>query len=128
MSQVIVMGHGGYAKGVCENLKMIVGTADHMHFIDLEPNEDLADFQIKFDAILSGMQKEEILFACDLMGASPFRLAAVYSAEHADQAITVSGLNAMAFMELCMNSELPVSELANRAIETTKQSVGKFPE
>jgi len=128
MSQVIVMGHGGYAKGVYENLKMIVGTADHMHFIDLQPNEDLADFQAKFDGLLSGMQEEEILFACDLMGASPFRLAAMYSAEHADQAVTVSGLNAMAFMELCMDNGQPVLELANRAIETTKQSVGKFPD
>lgn len=128
MGQVIVMGHGGYAKGVHENLKMIVGAPDHMHFIDLAPEEDLADFQTKVDAVLSGILEEEILFACDLMGASPFRVAALYSAEHTDRVVTVSGLNAMAYMELSMNAELPVHELANRAIETTKQSVGKFPE
>lgn len=128
MGQVIVMGHGGYAKGVQENLKMIVGAPDHMHFIDLTPEEDLADFQTKFDAVLTGIPKEELLFACDLAGASPFRVAALYSAEHAGRAVTVTGLNAMAFMELSMNAELPVNQLANRAIETTKQSVGKFPE
>lgn len=128
MGQVIVMGHGGYAKGVQENLKMIVGEPDHLHFVDLVPEEDLADFQMKVDTVLAGMQEQEILFACDLMGASPFRVAALYSAEHANRAVTVSGLNAMAYMELSMNAELPVNELANRAIETTKQSVGKFPE
>lgn len=130
MKRVIVMGHGGYSEGIKQNLDMIVGQAEHMYFVDLTKEDDLAAFEKKVNNLLAGFNDDEVLFACDLVGASPFRVAAMLCANNPGRYYTVAGLNTMAYLELCLSkeSDLSVEELANRAIETTRTSVARFPE
>lgn len=131
MKKVVVLGHGGYAEGVKLNLEMIVGQLDNMYFIDLTKEDDLTALENKVDQLIKGFDDEdEILFACDLLGASPFRVAAMICANNPGKYITVSGLNTMAFIEINLNkeSDLSIEELANIAIETTRAAVVKFPE
>ena len=71
---------------------------------------------------------DEVLFTCDLLGASPFRVAAMFCVNKPGKYYTVAGLNTAALIELSMESDLSVEELANRAIETTKTAVARFPE
>ncbi len=130
MKRVIVMGHGGYAEGVKRNIEMIVGIPEHMYFLDLTKENDLAALENKVNLLLDGFSDDEVLFACDLMGASPFQVAAMQSANHPGKYYTVAGLNTMAFLELSMNLEnqLSIEEFANLAVETTKAAVARFPE
>lgn len=128
MKRVIVMGHGGYAEGVKQNLDMIVGQSEHMYFIDLTKEEDLAALENKVNHLLEGFNGDEVLFVCDLLGASPFRVAATICASNPGKYYTVAGLNSMALLELSMENDLSVEEMANRAIETTKAAVARFPE
>ncbi len=130
MKRIIVLGHGGYAEGVRQNIEMIAGSTEGMYFIDLTKEDDLASFQNKVNIQIPEHPGAEVLFACDLLGASPFRVAAELCAGHSGQYYTVAGLNTMAFLELSMSadSELSVRELADRAVETTKAAVAKFPE
>lgn len=131
MIKVVVLGHGGYAEGVKLNLEMIVGQLENMYFIDLTKEDDLTALENKVNNLLEGFSDEdEILFACDLLGASPFRVAAMLCANNPEKYITVSGLNTMAFIEinLSKDSDLSIEELANLAIDTTKTAVVKFPE
>lgn len=129
MKRVVVMGHGLYAEGIKQNLDMIAGQSGHMYYIDLSKEDDLASFENKVNNLLEGFNNDdEVLFACDLLGASPFRVAATICLNHPGKYFTVVGLNTMAFLELNMESDLSIEELVNRAIETTKASVAKFPE
>lgn len=128
MIRVVVMGHGGYAEGVKQNLAMIIGPAEHMYFIDLTREDDLAALESKVNKLLESFNEDEVLFVCDLLGASPFRVAAMLCVSHPGKYYTVAGLNAMALLELSTESELSIEELANRALESTKTSVAKFPE
>ena len=130
MKRIIVMGHGGYAEGVRKNLEMISGAPEGMHFIDLTKEDDLASLESRVKDLLAEFPEDEVLFACDLLGASPFRVAAMQSADHPGKYITVAGLNTMAFIEISMltNSDLSIEQFANLAIETTKSSVTRFPE
>lgn len=131
MKRVVVMGHGGYAEGVKQNLEMIVGVSESMYFVDLTKEDDLAAFKTKVEDVLKGFNDEdEVLFVCDLLGASPFRVAAEFCVSKSGKYYTVAGLNTMALIELSMieDSELSIEELANRAVETTKTAVAKFPE
>ncbi|MGF7059894.1 PTS sugar transporter subunit IIA [Brassicibacter mesophilus] len=128
MKRVVVMGHGGYAEGVKQNLDMIVAQSEHMYFIDLTKEDDLSTFENKVNHLLEGFNDDEVLFACDLLGASPFRVAATICVNHPGKYYTVAGLNTMAFLELNMENDLSIEELANRAIETTKAAVAKYPE
>lgn len=127
MKRVVVMGHGGYAEGVKQNLDMIVGKAEHMYFIDLTKEDDLAVLENKVNCLLEGFNDDEVLFACDLLGASPFRVAATICVNHPGKYYAVAGLNTMALLELSMASDLSIEELANRAIETAKAAVARFP-
>ena len=45
MKRIIVMGHGGYAEGVKQNLDMISGHSEHMYFIDLTKEDDLSSLK-----------------------------------------------------------------------------------
>ncbi|HWQ30802.1 MAG TPA: PTS sugar transporter subunit IIA [Negativicutes bacterium] len=130
MIRIVVMGHGGYAEGVRQNLGMIAGESEAMCFVDLTREDDLADFENRVKQLLEGFGEDEVLFACDLLGASPFRVAAMLCAANPGRYYTVAGLNTMAFLELCLNGEegLSVEAMANRAIETTRASVARFPE
>lgn len=130
MIRVVVIGHGGYAEGVKQNLEMIAGLSESMYFIDLTKEDDLTTLKTKVDDLLQGFNDDDVLFACDLLGASPFRVAAEFCVNNPGNYYTVAGLNTMALLELSMieDSELSIEELANRAIETTKTAVAKFPE
>lgn len=130
MIRIIVLGHGGYAEGVKQNIEMIAGPPEGMYFIDLTKTDDLASFKNKVDTLIQDFPEEEVLFACDLIGASPFRVAAELCAVNFGRYYTVAGLNTMAFLELSMSAdgELTIRELADRAVETTKTAVAKYPE
>ncbi|MBP1753827.1 MAG: system fructose subfamily component [Firmicutes bacterium] len=129
MIKIIVLGHGGYAEGVRLNMEMIAGPCEAMHFIDLTKDDDLASFQQKVVNLTESFSEDKILFVCDLLGATPFRVAAELSAVSNGKYYTVAGLNTMAFLELSMSadSELSIKELAERSVETTKTSVSIFP-
>lgn len=130
MIRVVVMGHGGYAEGVRQNLEMISGGSETMYFIDLTKEDDLESLKSKVEQLVKDFGEDEVLFVCDLLGASPFRVAAELSVMQPGKYITVAGLNTMALLELSMieDSELTLNELANRALETTKSAVARFPE
>jgi len=125
---IIVMGHGGYAEGVKNNLSMVVGVPDYMYFVDLNKEDNLSTFDNKVRELLEKAGDKQVLFACDLVGASPFRTAAMLTAENPDKYCTVAGLNAMAYMELAMSNEEEAKNAAEQAVKTTKGSVAKFPE
>ncbi len=130
MIRVVVMGHGGYAEGVKQNLEMIAGLSDSMYFIDLTKEDDLSGLKAKVNQVIQDFNEDEVLFACDLLGASPFRVAAEICVNHPGKYYTVAGLNTMAFLELTMieDSDLSIEELGNRVVNTSKSAVAKFPE
>jgi PTS system N-acetylgalactosamine-specific IIA component len=124
------MGHGGYAEGARKNLEMIAGVPEYMYFIDLTKEDDLATLEARVKLLLEGLPGDEVLFACDLLGASPFRIAALQCAENPGKYYAVAGLNTAALLDISMNLEggSSVEELADRAVETTRTSVSRFPE
>jgi len=128
--RIVVMGHGGYAEGIRQNLEMIAGVPENMHFIDLTREDDLAALEARLNRLLESFSGDEVLFACDLLGASPFRVAAMRCAENPGKYCAVAGLNTMAFLDISMNLEsgLSAGELADLAVNATKTSVSRFPE
>lgn len=131
MKKIIVIGHGGYAGGIRQNLEMIAGPRENMYFLDLTKDIDLAVLEEKVKSLLDGFSvDDEVLFACDLLGASPFQVAAMRCAENPGRYYAVAGLNTMALLETSMNAEngMTIEELADFAVQTTKESVARFPE
>lgn len=128
MCQIIVIGHGGYAKGIKSNIQMLFGEPSHMHYLDFYPNDSLQGLEIKLNQLLGNIDKDTVIFCCDILGGSPFRLVAVLTAQNPKRYVTVCGINTMAYLELAMDANSDYLDLAKRAIQTTKQSVSIYPE
>lgn len=127
MAQVIVSGHGGYASAVRDNLTMLLGVPEGFHFVDFNPGDDLTDLTAGLAAAVEACGGEDILFCCDLTGGSPFRQCAMLCVERPG-CVAVAGLNQAAYAEMVYNLDQPPSALCNMAIETTKESIQRFPE
>ena len=126
MVEIIVIGHGGYGEGVRTNLEMVTGVPENMHFLNFTKDQDRADLEAHMDELLGELAEKEVLFCCDLPGATPFQAAAIRTAAN-ERYRTVVGLNQMAYMEMAMDSGKTAAELAKRAVETTRESVTEFP-
>lgn len=126
MSKVIVTGHGGYATAMKRNLGMLVGEMAGFYFVDFNENDSLDDLQKKLGEVLDGLPGEDILFACDLTGGSPFRTAAMMCMEHPRWAV-VAGVNTSAYSEMSFNLELPPAELAKLACDVARKTIMMFP-
>ncbi len=127
MTKVIVLGHGGYAEGIKNNLSMLLGDTEGFFYLDFYQNDNLDNFEIKIDEILKKVVGNQVLFACDLAGGSPFRLAAIKSAENCDYC-TVAGLNAAAYSEMVYNLNMSAKDLAKMAADVAKDTIKIFPE
>ena len=103
------------------------GVPENMHFLNFTKEQDRAELEAHMDELLGRLGEKEVLFCCDLPGATPFQAAALRTAANAEKYRTVAGLNQMAYMELSMDSSGTAAELAKRAMETTKESVTEFP-
>ena len=126
MSKVIVTGHGGYGTAMKRNLGMLVGEMAGFYFVDFNENDSLDDLHKKLGEVLGGLPGEDILFACDLTGGSPFRTAAMMCMEHPRWAV-VAGVNTSAYSEMSFNLELPPAELAKLACDVARETIMMFP-
>lgn len=127
MAEIIVIGHGGYADGIRTNLEMVVGVPENMHFLNFALGQERTELEDNLDKMLEQMKDEEVLFCCDLPGATPFQVSAIRTATNPEKYQTVVGINQMAYMEMAMEGTGTAKDLAFRAIKTTKESVLQFP-
>lgn len=127
MTDVIVIGHGGYGTAMKNNLGMLVGELEGFHYIDFNPEDSLDILRGRIDDVLAGIDGErEILFACDVAGGSPFRTAAMLCTEHPGWAVA-AGLNTSAYSEVSFNLELSALELAEMACDVARETILMFP-
>lgn len=127
MANVIVTGHGGYATAVRRNLTMLTGMTEGMAFVDFNEGDDLDSLTAALKTAAEGYgEGADLLFCCDLTGGSPFRQSAMLCASHPGW-VTVAGINSAAYTEMVFAMEESAAVLADQAIETTKNTVVRFP-
>lgn len=126
MTSVIVVGHAGYASAMRRSLAMLVGELEDFYYVDFNEEDSLEILQGGIDEVLSQRKTEDVLFACDISGGSPFRVAAKVCTAHPTWAV-VSGLNTSAYSEISFNLELSPRELAEMASQVTRDTLLIFP-
>lgn len=127
MAKVIVVGHGGYGTAIKNILAMIYGKTEGFTYVDFNLEDDVNTLTEKINAAVGANKGEDILFATDLAGGSPFKQCAVLCMEHPSW-VTVAGISIAALAEMVYNLNLKPDELANLALEVTKSAVMRFPE
>lgn len=71
MNYIVITGHGNYATGMKSALELIAGSKDNVLAFDFLKEESEEQFSLKFKDL---DRKNNYLFACDLMGGTPYKV------------------------------------------------------
>lgn len=120
---VIISGHGMFASGILSSLEMIVGKKEN--FIAIDFLKDMSDTELeeKMKKELEQYPNSEVLFVCDLMGGTPFKICTKFAFSNSKYEV-VTGVNVGGLIDLSMKlNQFSILELANHLVEASKKAV-----
>lgn len=124
MLGIILTGHGSFATGLYEAATQIIGKQPQftaINFPDGMSSEQLEEqLHQAFQETNCG---DGVLFLTDIVGGSPFRLAAVLSYQHKNIEV-ISGVNMPLLLEiLLLRENLDITTIRQETIENGKQTI-----
>ncbi|GBF10191.1 PTS sugar transporter subunit IIA [Tepidibacillus sp. HK-1] len=123
---MIVSGHGNYATGLQNSIELLAGKNDDLYFIDFTANDTDLTLKEKMANVVKENQDSQILFICDILGGTPFKVAAEIANDH-DYMEVVAGCNIASILEALFQKEtLSISELADFIVYSSKQATIRF--
>ena len=117
MNYLVITGHGNYASGVKSALELIIGPKDNVLAFDFLKEESEEQFSLKFKDL---DKNNNYLFACDLMGGTPYK---VVSRLDLNKEILI-GTNLGGMLDTVLKiDKLSLNELADNLKETSLKSI-----
>lgn len=117
MTYLVITGHGHYASGVKSALELIIGPKDNVLAFDFLKEESEEQFSLKFKDL---DKNNNYLFACDLMGGTPYK---VVSRLDLNKEVLI-GTNLGGMLDTVLKiDKLSLSELADNLKQTSLKSV-----
>lgn len=117
MTYLVITGHGHYASGVKSALELIIGPKDNVLAFDFLKEESEEQFSLKFKDL---DKNNNYLFACDLMGGTPYK---VVSRIDLNKEVLI-GTNLGGMLDTVLKiDKLSLSELADNLKQTSLKSV-----
>ena len=117
MTYLVITGHGHYASGVKSALELIIGPKDNVLAFDFLKEESEEQFSLKFKDL---DKNNNYLFACDLMGGTPYK---VVSRLDLNKEVLI-GTNLGGMLDTVLKiDKLSLSELADNLKEASLKSV-----
>lgn len=117
MTYLVITGHGHYASGVKSALELIIGPKDNVLAFDFLKEESEEQFSLKFKDL---DKNNNYLFACDLMGGTPYK---VVSRLDLNKEILI-GTNLGGLLDTALKiDKLSLNELADNLKQTSLKSV-----
>lgn len=117
MTYLVITGHGHYASGVKSALELIIGPKDNVLVFDFLKEESEEQFSLKFKDL---DKNNNYLFACDLMGGTPYK---VVSRLDLNKEVLI-GTNLGGMLDTVLKiDKLSLSELADNLKEASLKSV-----
>ena len=124
MKQIIIItGHNHFASGILSSLTMIAGTKDNVYAVDFLSDDNDLSLEGKFNKIISENKDSEILFVCDLMGGTPFKVASKLAFTN-DNYEVVTGINLGGLIDTSMKlDKMSIGELKTSCKDASIKSV-----
>ena len=117
MNYLVITGHGNYASGVKSALELIIGHRDNVLAFDFLKEEIEEQFSLKFKDL---DKNNNYLFACDLMGGTPYKV--VSRLDLTKEILIGTNLGGMLDTVLKID-KLSLNELADNLKEASLKSV-----
>jgi len=129
MIGIILTGHGRFSEGLMSGISMIAGPQDaftNVNFLEADSTETLETALRAHIQTMSGAC-DGVLIACDLLGGTPFKVAATLSVELKNLAV-VGGINLPSILDaLFTRLDMTSAEaLADKLAEGEASHIIKF--
>lgn len=125
--KVIVTGHGHYASGMRDAIEMIVGNPRHMTFIDFSSDDSEDDLRERFIQEVNTAGGKDIVFLTNLLGGTPFSVAAVLTQTNSHISI-VAGGNLASLLETLFKDYPSGRAYAEDIVHITKNAASVLPQ
>lgn len=114
MINVVVASHGELGRVLLDTARMIVGPLEGVFAVSLRADEPPEAFAERLGAVLRQLSGQETLVLVDLLGGTPYNIAARLVLEGASSApvACVTGVNLPLLLELLLARERASSALA----------------
>lgn len=123
---IILCGHGNYATGMQSTLELLAGKNQDLFFVNFTADDTDKTLREKLEVIVEANRNSEILFVCDIIGGTPFKIAAEIS-NPSEKMELVAGCNIGGILEMVFMKEgLSLIELADNMVEQSKNSTLRF--
>ncbi|ACG62640.1 PTS sugar transporter subunit IIA [Streptococcus equi subsp. zooepidemicus] len=127
MISIIVIGHGHFASGIVSSLELIAGKQEGITAIDFTAEMTAADVHERLSAVLQ--PKAQALVLCDLLGGTPFKVAATLMEELSETTLDVlSGLNLAMLIEavFARQEQLDLEQIVAKLLTTAKEGISNW--
>ena len=124
MKQIIIItGHNNFASGILSSLTMIAGSKDNVFAVDFLSDDNDMSLEGKFNKIISDNKDSEILFVCDLMGGTPFKVTSKLAFTNNNYEV-VTGINLGGLIDTSMKlDKMSIEELKISCKDASIKSV-----
>lgn len=125
MTGIIVTGHGHFPSGILSAVSLVAGAPENTAGVDFEGGLGPADLKEAMVQAMESLEGEEILILADLVGGTPFKVAAELKEEYRNRRIKViAGLNMAALVEAVFSRPMyGLLELAEAVLEAGKEGM-----
>ena len=116
MKGILLVSHGGLAKGMKESIEMIAGYQEKLRWVGIDPNEDAEQFSkklVKEEEALGTVDK--VLIFCDLLGGTPCNIAMKNYYQNKKYSI-ISGMNSAMILSTILNDDVDEKSIINDGI------------
>lgn len=119
---IIITGHGHYATGFQSTIELLAGRNSDIHYIDLTITDTDRTLFDKMRQVIAANEEAKVLFICDILGGTPFKVAAQIANESDDMEV-IAGCNIGAILEgIFRKDTLSLMELADFIVEASKRT------
>lgn len=127
MIGLIVTGHGQFARGMTEALKVIAGPVNHYCAVDFSLQDSTDSLAAHLEEAMNELSDcESVLILSDLAGGSPFKVSVELGAPRGNEVVAGTNLGMLVEINMVRQFMDDVHELARQAIMVGKDQVQSF--
>lgn len=125
MTGIIVTGHGRFAEGVMSAITLVAGEQEQIRAVNFVKDEGVEVLKHHMMQAIEELESREVLLLVDILGGSPFHVAAGLMAEDMGKTLqVVAGVNMASIVQaVFMRENVPFDQLAAEVSEAGRQGV-----
>lgn len=105
MPGIILCGHGGFASGMEQAMKQIIGAQPQFIAIDFPESSSTALLTSQLERAIAALDaRQDIVFLTDLLGGTPFRVASALAMQQPGREV-ITGTNLQLLLETVLERE-----------------------